>query len=245
MANTFDNDAFFSGYQKIRNDPSSYNELVEQPAMRALLPNLKGKSVLDLGCGAGKNCLEFLQDGASRIVGIDISKRMLDIANSSSKSENIEYVNLGMESVELLEGGFDVVYSSFAMHYVEDFQDLCKKIHSLMVPRGMLLFSQEHPLVTAPKEGAKWVRDECGLKVAVPVSDYLDDGERIARWIENDVTKYHRSFSTLTSTLVENGFSVENVVEPRPTENVLSVAPWMYDEMHRPTCIIFKAQKKT
>ena len=75
--NIFDDSVFFNGYMELRRSGVNYNELLEQPAMRAMLPKLHGKAVLDLGCGYGDNCRVFIKRGASRAVGVDISERML------------------------------------------------------------------------------------------------------------------------------------------------------------------------
>ncbi len=47
----YDKENFFELYQKLRANPISLNEIVEKPTMLSLLPDLKGKKLLDLGCG--------------------------------------------------------------------------------------------------------------------------------------------------------------------------------------------------
>ena len=72
--NMYDNEVFFKGYKQLRETDLNYNVQLEQPAMTKLLPDISGKTVLDLGCGFGYNCLDFVKRGASRVIGIDISK---------------------------------------------------------------------------------------------------------------------------------------------------------------------------
>ena len=96
IQNIFDNEAFFEKYKSLREHDDNYNDLLEQPAMAKLLPDLTGKSVLDLGCGYGHNCLDFISRGADRVVGIDISEKMLKIAKIESKNSKIEYINMSM-----------------------------------------------------------------------------------------------------------------------------------------------------
>lgn len=72
--NIFDNEVFFQGYKKLRENPNSANILEEKPAIFSLLPELKGKKVLDLGCGYGENCSMFSKMGANKVVGIDVSQ---------------------------------------------------------------------------------------------------------------------------------------------------------------------------
>ena len=74
--NIFDNETFFEGYKALRDNDINYNDLLEQPAMAKMLPDLNSKSVFDLGCGYGHNCLDFVGRGAARVVGIDISEKM-------------------------------------------------------------------------------------------------------------------------------------------------------------------------
>ena len=46
--NIFDNETFFNGYKALRESDCNANDLIEQPAMRKLLPNLNGKTVLEV-----------------------------------------------------------------------------------------------------------------------------------------------------------------------------------------------------
>lgn len=68
--NIFDNQEFFDGYKKIRNNRYSANNLEEKPALFSLAPDLTGKAVLDLGCGYGENCAEFKARGATSALNL-------------------------------------------------------------------------------------------------------------------------------------------------------------------------------
>jgi 2-polyprenyl-3-methyl-5-hydroxy-6-metoxy-1,4-benzoquinol methylase len=242
--NIFDDNEFFEQYLVTRNNPESYNNLIEQPLMKSLLPDLKSKTVLDMGCGFGSNCMDFIEKGASKVVGIDISENMIKLAMNQNMNKNIQYIRMNMEQIDSLKIKFDFIYSSLAIHYIADFVSLIKKIYDLLNNNGVLLFSQEHPLCTAPMEGPSWNKDEEGIKISSPVSNYLTEGERKQKWLgKNPRQYYHRSFSSLINTLVKNEFSLLEIIEPSPTTEVLNIAPDMYDEVHRPTAIVIKAQK--
>jgi SAM-dependent methyltransferase len=241
--NIFDNETFFENYKRIRSKPESYNNLIEQPAMKSLLPDLNGKIILDMGCGFGCNCMEFIQMGAEKVIGIDISQNMINTAINMNNDKNIEYIKMNMKQVDELKLKFGFIYSSLAMHYIADFMSLIKKIYNALNYGGILLFSQEHPLVTAPLKGPSWNTDEHGKKVSSPVSDYLKSDERNVKWLNETRQYFHRSFSAIINALTENNFTILQVVEPAPTPEILSVAPHMYDEIHRPTAIIIKAKK--
>ena len=146
--NIFDDPVFFEGYYQLRQG-LNYKDLFEQPAMRRLLPDVAGKRVLDIGCGYGHNCLEFAQKGAQRVLGIDLSEKMLAVARSESAHPNIEYRRMDMADLSQLNPGYDLIYSSLAFHYAADFGALAADIVRLLNPGGQLLYSQEHPIVTA------------------------------------------------------------------------------------------------
>ena len=90
MQNIYDNTEFFSSYKALRESDDNYNILLEQPAMMALLPDLKNKTVIDLGCGFGDNCKTFINLGAKRVVGMDISRNMLEMAKYKNFDKHID-----------------------------------------------------------------------------------------------------------------------------------------------------------
>ncbi|MCL2397333.1 MAG: class I SAM-dependent methyltransferase [Defluviitaleaceae bacterium] len=241
--NLFDQADFFEQYMELRHKASSYNNLVEQPNMKALLPDLMGMTILDMGCGFGGACTDFINRGASRVVAIDVSEKMLATARETNGHANIEYMRLGMEQIDDIWEKFDLVYSSMAMHYIADFGRVAANVYDLLGDCGIFQFSQEHPMVTAPHDGSEWIRDEKGKKVAAPVSDYLENGKRHAEWLGEDVVKYHRSISEIINTLISSGFTIANIVEPKPTAEALKTAHHLRDEIHRPTALIVKALK--
>ena len=77
--NIYDDEVFFSGYKKIRDNQVNANNLFEIPALFSMMPKLKGKRVLDLGCGFGEHCKKIVDYGAEKVVGIDISQKMLTV----------------------------------------------------------------------------------------------------------------------------------------------------------------------
>lgn len=239
----FDDEIFFSGYMAIRSREDNYNDLVEQPAMRRLLPELTGKRILDLGCGSGRNLMEFAEAGASKIIGIDVSERMLGLAEVNCRSfNNIRLLKLGMEEISTLSAPFDLVYSSLAFHYAEDFEKLCRDIYNLLSAGGTLLFSQEHPLTTSDGEG-HYNYDENGTAQSYTFSNYMNSGSRCIHWMIDGVRKYHRSFSEILSTLIKAGFTIEAIEEPIASEEVMEKYPRFQKDYIKPSFLIIKCRK--
>lgn len=243
--NIFDNEVFFEEYKTLRERDDTLNDLLEQPAMAKLLPAVAGKTVLDLGCGYGHNCLDFVKKGAVKVVGIDLSEKMLAIAKAESADEKIEYLHMDMTDIRSLDQTFDLIYSSLAFHYVEDFARLAKDMFSLLNDGGYLLFSQEHPIKTATIDGkGRFNRDENGNRVSYTFSNYGQPGIRKTTWYVDDVILYHRTFGNIITALAQAGFIIETVVEPVPEEWAIEKLPTIAKELLKPSFLIVKAKKR-
>jgi SAM-dependent methyltransferase len=241
--NIFDNEIFFDGYRKIRENSGNANDLFEIPALLSLLPDLKGKKILDLGCGFGPHPTTLPPPPPAPPLGIDISPKMLEVANKENADPRIEYRHLPMENLEVLNESFDLAVSSLALHYVEDFSGVAKKVYRLLNEGGLFLFSQEHPLVTCHSKGNRWTKDENGEKIHLNLSNYGISGERTTTWFVDDLKIYHRTFSEIVNTLTEVGFSIEKMIEPLPTEELLERYPEHRDLFHKPDFLLLKVKK--
>ena len=244
--NIFDNETFFEGYNALRESDCNANDLIEQPAMRKLLTDLNGKAVLDLGCGYGHNCIDFVSRGASRVVGIDISEKMLSVAKEESAHEKISYLNMSMTDIAKLGEKFDFIYSSLAFHYVEDFDAFAKDMYSVLNDGGRLLFSQEHPIITSTVDGkGHFNKDENGDRISYTFSNYNEPGKRRIHWYVDGVEKYHRTFSGVINALAKAGFIIEEICEPVPEDWAVKKLPTMVKEYIKPNFLIVKARKNT
>ncbi len=241
--NIYDNETFFEGYKKIRDNKANANNIFEIPALFSMLPDLHDKRVLDLGCGFGEHCMQFVEGGAKKVVGIDISAKMLAVAAEENSNSKITYINMPMEDISEIDGIFDVVISSLALHYVENFEMIVKEVYSKLGENGVFIFSQEHPLNTCFSTGDRWTRNEKGQKLYANLSNYCVEGVHESQWFVDGVKKYHRTFSTIINTLINAGFTIEKVIEPTPTEEILKEHPEYGDLRHKPDFMLVKARK--
>ena len=241
--NIYDNETFFAGYKGIRDNKNNENNLFEIPTLFSLLPNLNDKTILDLGCGFGEHCKEFVNLGAKKVVGIDISKKMLEVARKENSDERIAYLEMAMEDIDSVEDSFDVVVSSLAFHYIKDFSSIVKAINRKLNSNGVFVFSQETPLSTCHSSGSRWTKDENGKKIYLNLYNYGIEGERESSWFVDGVKKYHRMFSTIINSLVENGFAIDKMVEPIPDDKMLKEHPEYYDLLLKPDFLIVKCHK--
>ena len=244
----YDKDNFFELYQKLRANPISLNEIVEKPTMLSLLPDLKGKKLLDLGCGTGGHLQLYLERGADKVIGTDLSEKMLeqaekDLQKCGQFSGRFSLYQLPMEKLaELPESDFDIITSSFAFHYIEDFLALLASIANKLKPNGTLVFSQEHPITTCHKEGERWEKNEKKQQLAYRLNHYRDEGLRERNWFQQPFKTYHRTTATIINNLIEKGFQIEQMAEPMLTEKPEWQAEFK-DLQHRPVLLFVKATK--
>lgn len=240
--NKYDNELFFKKYSEMNRSKKGLDGAGEWSELKKLLPDFKNKNVLDLGCGYGWHCIYAYENGAKKITGIDISKKMITTAKEKSKNLNIEYKCCAMEDLEFKENSFDVVLSSLAFHYIKNFEDLVKNISRWLLPEGNFIFSVEHPVFTS--YGTQdWYYDSDGNILHFPVDNYYYEGKRDAIFLGETVTKYHRTLTTYIDTLLRNGFELNHIIEPKPPEEMLNISG-MKDEMRRPMMLIISAHKK-
>ena len=240
----YDTESFFALYQKLRANPISLNNIVEKPTMLSLLPDLQGKRLLDLGCGTGEHLALYLEQGADFVVGVDLSESMLKQAdiNLSTKRPHFSLYQSSMEQLsELPENDFDIITSSFAFHYVQDFPKLLADIKAKLKPNGTLVFSQEHPIVTAYQGGERWEKNAQKEQIAYRLNFYRDEGERDRTWFKQPFKTYHRTIATIINQLIEAGFTIEKMAEPMLAEQPEWHAEFK-DLQHRPVLLFLRAR---
>ena len=147
--NKYDDNIFFQKYSQMSRSQQGLAGAGEWETLRKLLPDFKDKRVLDLGCGYGWHCIYAMEHGASSVVGVDISHKMLEVAKEKTHFPQVEYKCCAIEDVEFPEESFDVILSSLAFHYVADYEILVKKIYRILKSGGKLVFTVEHPVFTA------------------------------------------------------------------------------------------------
>lgn len=239
--NIYDDPGFFAGYGQLERSQIGLAGMAEWPAMRALLPNLKGKRVVDLGCGYGWFCRWALTQGAREILGIDVSERMLTRARSEAGQTGIIYQQNDLETLTLPEAAFDLAYSSLVLHYVEDLARLFAVVHRALTPGGKFVFSIEHPIYMAPRR-PQWRVDGEGHKTW-PLDNYLIEGPRRTDWLAPGVVKQHRLMGTTLTRLIQAGFAVAHVEEWRPSDQQIRERPEFSEELERPMFLLVAADR--
>ncbi len=239
--NIYDDPDFLAGYSEFPRSKIGLSATGEWPVFRALLPPASGLRVVDLGCGFGQLSRWLDAQGAKSVTGIDLSEKMLARARAESSSA-IEFRRADLDTLDLAPASADLIVSSMAFHYVEDFGRLARMLFDALVPGGNLVFSVEHPIYAARAE-PEWVTAADGRQ-AFAIADYAIEGKRVTNWITPGVVKYHRSMATMLNILTRAGFAYVVTDEWKPSEDQLHDHPeWRETEFTRPMFLLVAMRK--
>ena len=178
--NIYDNTEFYSSYVQLPRQKYGLSGAPEWPHIKALLPDLHENKLVDLGCGMGHFSRYARENGAARVLGIDVSENMISRAKASTSDEAIEYRIADLDTLELPSASFDFAYSALTFHYIENFSRLVRTIYQSLKPGSFFIFEIEHPIFLAPLQPS-WVEDGSG-KSSWSVNSYSNEGERTRNW---------------------------------------------------------------
>lgn len=237
--NIYDHPEFFERYSQLPRSVEGLDGAPEWPVLRAMLPGLRGLEVVDLGCGFGWFCRWAREQGAAKVLGIDVSEKMLARARAETRDAAVVYKRADLEHIELAPASFELAYSSLALHYVQHLDELLGTVHRALKPGGHLVFSVEHPVFTAPVEPG-WSVTAGGRKTWA-LDSYLEEGLRSTDWLAKGVIKRHRTLATYLNMLLGVGFTLRRVEEWGPTPEQIAAKPAWADERRRPPFLLVSA----
>lgn len=216
-----------------RVDTKAHNAFYDRPAVISLLPLLAGKSVLDAGCGPGVYAQWLVEQGAA-VVGIDSSPKMLEFARRRLPGALFVQADLGQPLDFLESASFDLIISALVLDHVKDWTRTFKEFFRLLREPGYFVFSAGHPA------------DE--FFEHHPNGNYFEvervDLEWRAFGVPVNVPYYRRPLGAMIDPLLEAGFILERLLEPKPTPAFQKEDPKDYQKlMRQPGFICFRARK--
>lgn len=216
-------------------DEKSEKVYFEWPATLSLMPHVGGKRVLDAGCGPGRYAEWLLEHGA-RVVGVDVSPKMIRQARKRVGAQAQLHVADLAEPLDFLESrSFDIVLAALVLDYIEDWKLLFEEFNRVLKGFGILVFCCRHPFAHLDRH---------------PGSDYFATEYVEDRWEGFDTTVivpcFRRPMGVIISTLIETGFELERMLEPRPDEEVRARDQDVYEKLNRlPGLMCVRARKTT
>jgi len=198
-----------------------YNEFNEMPATLSFLKNVKGKKILDLGCGTGIYT-KILKKRGAKVYGVDISPEMIEIAKREVKG--VEFKVGSAVDLPYKSGTFDMVLASLVIHYFPSLDKAFSEIRRVLKKDGIFIFSSDNPVVAATHRMRGKPRKYRVFR------NYFDEGKFYKRWprIKSRVPYQHITFQTMIRAVVRNGFNIEDFVDTRTTKEAKKYDRSMY-----------------
>ncbi|HTF62527.1 MAG TPA: methyltransferase domain-containing protein [Edaphobacter sp.] len=203
--------------------------LLEERCAMPLLPPLRGKDVLDVGCGTGRWLKKLETFEPASLTGTDCSTAMLEYARAKVRRTTIlEHGQCSALPGEDASRSF--VLASFILSYIDDLQGFARECARILRPEGWMLISDMHP-ATAAERG--WKRS------------FHVDGATV------DIAAHSRSLAEIIAIFKQNGFEASVLIEPafeEPEELIFEHAGKLaqYEELAGVAAIyISKLQKQT
>ena len=181
------------------------------------------------------------QQGASRVLGIDLSQRMLAEARRRNADPKVEYRLCGMEEYEYPADSWDCVISNLSLHYVADIDRVFANVAKTLKPGGIFLLNIEHPCFAGVHQD--WVYGSDGKPLYWPIDDYFLPGERSTVFLGCEVRKQHHTLTQILMGLIHHGFELQAVEEAQPSPDMLDI-PGMKDELRRPMMLLVRAKRR-
>ncbi len=236
-------DSFSAEYQSgagLPTDVAYYGPDIPTEAELRLLGDLKGKRVLELGCGAGQCSIAFAKAGATAI-GVDFSPAQLAHGRDLCEAEDVRVeLRLGdMADLAFLRAdSIDLAFSSFAFQYVEDLNRVFRQAHRVLKVGAPLVFSLPHPAYPTIGDAGQLTGPGVLLR-----RSYFDRSP-----VEVDfgpgLTSWHHSFSELYMALNRASYRVDLVLEPEPIPGAPRSSMWQPAMDYLPRTLIIRARKE-
>ncbi len=175
-----------------------------------LLGNVKGKKILEIGCGGGQCSIAFAKQGAT-CTGIDISQEQLNYAEALAKKNKVK-ITFMKGDIQNLKGirshSQDIVFSAYALQYVPHLTKCFTEVHRVLKNKGLFVFSVGTPFFDiVNRDTHKVVKSYHKLRKVKNVEIWPDGYKHI-------FVEYQRKISDIFNSLIDADFTVERILEP-------------------------------
>ncbi len=215
-------------------DSKAENAYCERPATLSLLPDVRGKRVLDAGCGPGFYS-DWLVSHGAEVVALDVSPKMVKLARERLGTRaDVRQADLVSPLDFLEDESFDVILCPLVLDYIKDWESVFAEFYRVIRKSGILVFSVEHPFM-------KFRVHSEGNYFATELVEF----EWRGFGINVRMPSYRRPLSAMIDALINAGFLMELMIEARPTKELQHKDPESYESLSkRPGFLCIRAKKK-
>jgi 2-polyprenyl-3-methyl-5-hydroxy-6-metoxy-1,4-benzoquinol methylase len=201
------------------------------PALFALLGEVAGRRILDLGCGEGYLCRMLAHRGAL-VTGVEPAERLYTLCLEREGREplGIIYHQQDASVLMLPSDAFDTVVMNMMLQDIPDYEGAIRKAAAVVVPGGDVVVSILHPCFE--ESASRWPD-----RHVVEIREYLAEFARP----QSFALLYHRPLSAYVNALLDGGLVLRRMVEPRLAPEI--AAEGNDRDAHVPSFLVLHLQK--
>lgn len=219
-----------------------YRDHLNTPAFFGMLPEVAGLAGLDIGCGEGHNT-RLLAERRARMTAIDISEVFIAHARQTESNAplGIDYQVASAVELPFADSTFDFATAFMSLMDVPETERTVAEAYRVLKPGGFLQFSIAHPCFDTLHR--RNLRDADHRTYAIEVGEYFEDSAgEIEEWLfkaapvqvkaglrKFTIPRFRRTLSEWLNILIETGFQLEQVIEPRPADETVAAHPGLQD----------------
>ena len=185
----------------------AYNAHYDRPALLELLGDVRGKRVLDAGCGPGFYSEQLIERGA-QVVAIDASEPMVELARARLGDRCVVQQQMLGEAMPFDDNSFDAIVCALTIHHVDDRHAALVELCRVLRPGGVLVLSTQHPTTDWLHKGGSYF----DVVVETDVWKRPEGNWQVSFWRE--------PLTSLCDAIFRAGFLIERLVEPLPADSM-------------------------
>jgi len=225
--------------------------LVIDPVLLDVLGPVKGKRVLEIGCGNGYLSRVLARRGA-RVTAVDFSRKMVEFAAAREQATPLGIRYLRRDAARLSglrSGSFDAVVADMCLMDIRDLAGAAREASRVLKPGGRLVFSITHPVFADWGQTWIWLRHEGKRYFARGIPTYLTPTAKVVWFPVFGMTNiykttYHRPVETYLRTLAATGLLVDDYRDIRSGKPTVKARPGDRDVSRRRTLYRTEAEKR-
>ena len=219
-----------------------YRDTFNTPAFLDFLPDVAGLSGLDIGCGEGHNT-RLVARRHARMTAVDVAETFIRLAREEETRAplGIEYRVADACALPFEDDRFDFAVAFMSLMDIPTPERAVEEAFRVVRSGGFLQFSITHPCFDTLHR--RNLRDQAGTTYAIEVGDYFERSDgRMRRWLFAsapervksglplfEVPVFNRTLAEWLNLLIETGFTIDRLAEPRPTDEAVRVCPDVQD----------------
>lgn len=175
-----------------------------------LLGKVKGKKVLELGCGGGQCSIALAKRGA-KCTGIDLSSKQLEFARNAAKENRVEvaFIKKSFSNLKSFPNhSYDIIISVFALQFAKNLDRIFTEVRQVLKKNGIFVFSLDHPFYLLVDPNTMELSNSYNKVGLIEEREKWPDGSK------HKFMMYNRKISDIVNSIIMSGLTLEAVIEP-------------------------------